>query len=203
MTISRFLYRFLFIPRKIKQFFFVHYNRVYFRLAGIKVGKNLVARNKVYLSTSINSTIEIGNNFTIVSGGCINPLSRNVRSSIHVSENAKLTIGNNSGISSSCIWVRESVSIGNFVNIGANVVIIDTDAHSLDWRIRMTQDDSRKAKSAPISIGDSVLIGTGSIVLKGVSIGEHSIIGAGSVVCKDIPANCIAAGNPAKVIKFL
>jgi maltose O-acetyltransferase len=38
-------------------------------------------------------------------------------------------------------------------------------------------------------------------VLKGVTIGEHSIIGANSVVTKDIPANCIAVGNPCNVIK--
>ena len=54
-----------------------------------------------------------------------------------------------------------------------------------------------------IIIGDDVLIGTNCIVLKGVRIGARSIIGAGSIVTKDIPSDCIAAGNPAKVIKYL
>lgn len=61
--------------------------------------------------------------------------------------------------------------------------------------------DNHTAKCAPIVIKDHVLIGAKSIILKGVTIGEGSVIGAGSVVVKDIPANCIAAGNPCKVIK--
>lgn len=54
-----------------------------------------------------------------------------------------------------------------------------------------------------IIIEDDVLIGTNCIVLKGVHIGARSIIGAGSIVTKDIPSDCIAAGNPAIVIKNL
>ncbi|HWT65859.1 MAG TPA: DapH/DapD/GlmU-related protein, partial [Terracidiphilus sp.] len=55
--------------------------------------------------------------------------------------------------------------------------------------------------AAPVRVGRNVFIGTGSIVLKGVEIGDGSVIGAGSVVTKSIPANCIAAGNPCKVIR--
>ena len=54
-----------------------------------------------------------------------------------------------------------------------------------------------------IVIEDDVLIGMNSIILKGVHIGARSVIGAGSVVTKDIPADCIAAGNPAHVIKMI
>lgn len=52
-------------------------------------------------------------------------------------------------------------------------------------------------------IEDDVFIGMNTIVLKGVTIGARSVIGAGSVVVKSIPADCIAVGNPAKVIKRL
>ena len=52
-------------------------------------------------------------------------------------------------------------------------------------------------------IGDNAFIGARSIIQKGVTIGEKAIIAAGSVVVKDIPPMCIAAGNPAKVIKYL
>ena len=56
---------------------------------------------------------------------------------------------------------------------------------------------------APIKIHKNVWIGSDSTILPGVTIGEGSIIGAGSVVVKDIPSNCIAVGNPCKVIKHI
>ena len=57
--------------------------------------------------------------------------------------------------------------------------------------------------SSPIVIEDDVFIGVNCIILKGVTIGARSIIAAGSVVTKSIPADCIAGGNPAKVIRLL
>lgn len=54
---------------------------------------------------------------------------------------------------------------------------------------------------APITLGRNVWVGGGAIILPGVSIGENSVIGAGAVVTGDIPANCVAVGNPARVIR--
>lgn len=54
-----------------------------------------------------------------------------------------------------------------------------------------------------VKIGNHVFIGARVFILKGVTIGDNTVIGAGSIVSKDIPANCIAAGNPCKVIKFI
>lgn len=113
-------------------------------------------------------------------------------------------IGNNVGISSSVIWAHNSITIGNHVNIGANVIVMDSDAHSLNYLDRRNISlDQQKKKNKPIVIDDDVLIGANSIILKGVHIGSLSVIGAGSVVTGNIPAHCVAAGNPAKVIKFL
>lgn len=56
-------------------------------------------------------------------------------------------------------------------------------------------------KKAGITIGNDVLIGTRCIILKGVTIGDRTIIGSGSVVTKSIPSDCVAAGNPCKVIR--
>lgn len=63
--------------------------------------------------------------------------------------------------------------------------------------------DFKKIRARAIYIGKNVWITTGCIILGGVKIGDNSIIGAGSVVTKSIPPNCLAAGNPAKVIRYL
>lgn len=132
-----------------------------------------------------------------------NPLVSNNRTCLASNKNASLLIGDNVGISSSVIWSHKSITIGNRVSIGAMCTIIDSDCHSLNYKDRGTSFDLKNKIDSPIVVGDDVLIGTRSIILKGVTIGPRSIIGAGSVVVKDIPADCIAAGNPCKVIKLI
>lgn len=104
-------------------------------------------------------------------------------------------------MSSTRMWVHDSVNIGDNVKIGACVLITGTDAHPLDYLARRTFNDG--TKSAPIIIEDDVWVGALSNILKGVTIGARSIIGVGSVVTRSIPADCVAAGNPCKVMKSL
>lgn len=66
--------------------------------------------------------------------------------------------------------------------------------------VLLAHDACRRIK-ADIHIGDNCFIGNYAVIMPGVHIGNEVIIGAGSIVTKDIPDNCIAAGNPAKVIK--
>ena len=121
---------------------------------------------------------------------------------IIVSGGGRLTIGHNTGMSTSTIYCKDLIEIGDHVNVGAECVIIDSDFHSTRWEDRADRrKDVMNAKTAPIHIGDYVFVGARSIILKGVTIGEKSIIMAGSVVTKDIPANCIAGGNPCRVLK--
>ena len=115
-------------------------------------------------------------------------------------ENSKISIGNNTGISGAVIHARNSIQIGNYVSIGANVKIFDHDFHSHDYLERRV-DLQNNIITKPIIIEDDVWIGANSIILKGVKIGRASIIGAGSVVTRDIPPFTIWAGNPAKFIK--
>lgn len=88
------------------------------------------------------------------------------------------------------------------MSIGANTIVMDSDAHALGYINRRNIDSDMKSKiDKDIVIGDDILIGVNCIILKGVHIGDRSIVGAGSVVTKDVPSDTIVAGNPAKVIK--
>lgn len=196
---------------KICSSLYIGWNKIYFFLNNIKYGKNFRVFNHLYLKIHVGALVQIGNNCTIMSGAGLNPLSRNIKTCIYVGKKATLKLGNDVGISSSTLWVKESVSIGNSEAIGADCIIMDTDAHNLDWKIRCSEEtneygesvDMVTAASAPIVIEDNVLVGARCIILKGVTIGARSIIGSGSIVTKDIPSDCIAAGNPCKVIKSI
>lgn len=90
------------------------------------------------------------------------------------------------------------VRLGDRVMMGPNVQLY-TAAHPLEAEPR----DRCLETALPITIGDHVWIGGGAIILPGVTIGRGAVIGAGSVVVKDIPANAVAVGNPARVVKFI
>lgn len=197
------------IFNKIRMLFYLRFNRIKFRINNVDFGANMRIFNTIYLYLERDAKVTIGDNLIISSGDGWNPLARNIRSMIHADIDAQIMIGNNVGISSSCLWAKKTIKIGNNVNIGADCILLDTDSHSLDYKIRYSKEknadgrsrDSAYAKAAPIVIEDDVLIGTRCIILKGVTIGARSIIAAGSVVTKSIPADCIAGGNPAKIIR--
>lgn len=126
------------------------------------------------------------------------------KSKIVVSKNATLKIGDYSGMSQTSLWCKNSITIGRHVDIGAGCLIIDSDFHNTDWKARENRSYGAKtAATAPITIEDNVFIGARCIICKGVTIGARSIVAAGSVVSKDIPADCLAGGNPCKIIKNL
>lgn len=111
-------------------------------------------------------------------------------------EGAHLKIGSGYANFGCQIRCKKSISIGYNVAIAHNVAIMDSDFH------RILNDKGEMTNfNKPVVIGDNVWIGRNSVILKGVTIGDGAIIAAGSVVTKDIPAHCVAGGNPAKVIK--
>lgn len=149
-----------------------------------------------------SAQLTIGDNLHYSSGWNINALCANRCGSIYATENAKIQNGNNCGMSSSILWSHKSIIIGNNVKLGGNSIIIDTDSHNLN-RLKRRNGYSDTVEAQSVCIEDDVLIGMNSVILKGVTIGARSIIGANSVVTKNIPPDCIAAGNPARVIKYL
>ena len=180
----------------------VLWNICRFRYLGVSFGKHL--RIYGHLGLRVHGTFKVGKYFTCNSGTMENAMGRNVRSFIRVNESASLLIGSNTGMSSSCIRCSNSIKIGDNVKIGALTIITDTDAHSLDYKLRRDPyTDARNAKSSPVIIEDDVFIGASSIICKGVTIGARSIIGAGSVVTRSIPSDEVWAGNPARFIRSL
>jgi acetyltransferase-like isoleucine patch superfamily enzyme len=178
------------------------WGRFIMKVYGVSFGKNLIMQGVLDVQIGKNASIAIGDSCTFKSGRGLNPLSRNIKGSISVEDNALLVIGNNCGFSSVCLWSHLSIKIGNYVNVGADTIIMDSDAHSLSYLDRRNNEsDANNKVNKPIIIDDDVLIGTRCIILKGVHIGARSIIGSGSVVVNDIPEDCVAAGNPAKIIR--
>lgn len=96
----------------------------------------------------------------------------------------------------SSIAARSSVRIGSYCHLGHYTFVMDNGQHDV---IR----HSDLPPSKPVIVEDHVWIGSKVTILPGVRIGSRAVIGAGSIVTKDIPPRCVAAGNPARVLRHL
>jgi acetyltransferase-like isoleucine patch superfamily enzyme len=121
-------------------------------------------------------------------------LSPGVQVTVH--EDASIHLGANVFMNFDVrVLCNESIEIGAYTAIGWETLIMDSNAHNL-W----VQGQPRPL-TAPIVIGNAVWIGARSTILKGVTIGDGAVIAAASVVVSDIPSRCLAAGNPARVVR--
>lgn len=172
-------------------------------MLGCQYGKGLSAHGKPMVRSHSKGAIKLGNNiklnsaFSSTLAGITNPVI------LSCFENGKITIGNNSGFTSTVISSNTHVTIGDNVKIGANTKIYDHDFHSLNYKYRRDPYlDRQECLSLPVFIGNDVFIGANAIILKGATIGDRTIVGAGAVITKQIiPQDSIVAGNPAKIIK--
>jgi acetyltransferase-like isoleucine patch superfamily enzyme len=116
---------------------------------------------------------------------------------VEIQKNA--TVGKRCKISSHT-FICEGVTIEDNVFIGHSVTFInDSYPRATTAEGGLQTEADWKVERTVVKKGAS--IGSGSTILSNISIGENAIVGAGSVVTKDVPANCIVAGNPAKVLR--
>lgn len=171
---------------------------------GAVVGNRFRTSGPCYFKMRCAGSIRIGNNVTFIADTRSNRVGLTNPVVLETWGDGEIEIGDFSGGSSVVISSRSKVTVGKHVLLGGNVRIYDNDFHSLDPRLRKDPgEDRRHIKSRPVTVGDEVLIGTNSIILKGVHVGDRSVIGAGSIVSCDVPADEIWSGNPARFVKTL
>jgi acetyltransferase-like isoleucine patch superfamily enzyme len=113
-------------------------------------------------------------------------------------QDGRIEISADVRINMGCVLVAYSrITIGKDCLIGEYVSIRDAN-HGTEPGLPMRLQPH---SIAPISIGDDVWIGRGTVILKGVTIGSGAVIGANSVVTKDVPEMMIVAGVPARVLR--
>jgi acetyltransferase-like isoleucine patch superfamily enzyme len=119
--------------------------------------------------------------------------------------NPQIIIGNNVSIGDYChITAINKIVIGNGVLTGRWITITDNSHGKTDPESFLLPPMGRALySSGDVVIDENVWIGDKVTILPNVHIGKNSVIGANSVVTKDIPANCVVAGNPAKVIRIV
>lgn len=122
-----------------------------------------------------------------------------IKPSLRCDYGYNISVGARSFVNYDCVLLDcNTITIGEEVQLAPGVHIY-TATHPLDAATRR----SGAEYALPVTIGDGVWLGGGTIVCPGVKIGENTVVGAGSVVTKDLPPNVLAVGNPARVIRAL
>lgn len=140
-------------------------------------------------------------------GGIGNNVS--IDTPFHCNLGKNIFLGSDVIVGMNCTFVDDrAITIGNRVLIASDVQIC-TASHPVLPQERLVDGWKEKGTTffrtwaRPVVIQDGVWIGAKAVILPGVTIGKNAVIGAGSVVNKDIPANCVAVGNPCRVIRWL
>lgn len=153
-----------------------------------------IVRRPIYIRSDIrhtlgrNSTVGVGLRLDCFSEGTIHfGDDIQINDHVHVAAISRISIGDNTLIAS-----RVFISDHNHGRFDGNALEDGPD----------TPPAQRTLHAKPVRIGKNVWIGESVCVLPGVTIGDGAVIGAGSVVTRDIPARCVAVGNPARVIRL-
>lgn len=120
-----------------------------------------------------------------------------IRAPFHCDYGTQIRIGARSFVNFNLVALDVApITIGEDVQMGPNVQLL-TPTHPVDPQERLTKLEAAK----PIVIEDNVWLGGGVIVGPGVTIGKNTVVGAGAVVVRDLPANVLAVGNPARIVR--
>lgn len=170
--------------------------------ANIEIADGVVFSEMPYINLHPESTIKIGSRTMINSKQSW--LHVAAYSKVHLLADragAKIEIGEDTRFHASCIRAYKSVKIGSRCLIANNCQIMDASGHGLSFEDVTKRIEQIPFKIAPVEIEDDVWLCEGVTVLPGVTIGRGTIVGARSVVTKSLPSMCIAAGNPARVVR--
>ncbi len=174
--------------------------KLFLKLNKVSYGKGLRLVGRPFIFRYPKAKLRIGDHVSINSSFLSNMIGLYQRTIIVARDEADISIGDGCGISGATLYARKGITLGKHVLVGANTKIFDNDFHPTEVEARNANDFS-KLELKPVEIGDNVFIGCNCIILKGTQIGDNCIVGAGSVVHGSFPANCVIAGNPARIIK--
>ncbi len=164
------------------------FNKTFFQYNHL--GKNVAFDSNVYISNP--EFVDIGNYVHIQTDVWIDIINKK--------SNPLLIIGDYSDLGKrTFISVASKVVIGRKVLIAPNVHITDHNHQYQNPNIPVINQGI--TAPLPVEIGDGTWIGINAVILPGIKIGKNCVIGANSVVTNSVPNFCVAAGNPAKVIK--
>jgi acetyltransferase-like isoleucine patch superfamily enzyme len=125
------------------------------------------------------------------------------RGSLVYCKGGDIDLGDDVNISSHCtLFSSNSLTVGNGTIIGAYSYLLSGGEYEADSAIPFCEQSGMNTKG-PLDLGSNCWLGARVTLLDGVTVGEHTTLGAGAVVTSDIPANSIAVGVPARVVKQL
>ncbi len=157
----------------------------------------LLGKAKAPFSVRVRGRLQLSGSGEIVLGEGVSLNGTVVPIELVTYDSGRIEIGEHTFINyGSSIAARVSVKIGSHCHLGHYMFVMDNNQHDV---VRHTE----LPPSGPVVIEDNVWIGSKVVILPGVRIGSRAVIGAGSIVTKDIPPRCVAAGNPARVLRHL
>jgi acetyltransferase-like isoleucine patch superfamily enzyme len=158
---------------------------------GLSLGKFVFIDDEVTIYRSATGgTIQLGDESAVLR-----------HSILEADEGGAIRIGAKTWIHPDCklIAAISDIRIGSGVLLAAGCALYPHN-HGIQPGVPIIQQPC--TSKGPIVVGDGAWLGTGVVVLSGVTIGDGAVIGAGAVVTKDVPANAVAGGTPARVIRM-